>query len=177
MISDVSILKAIPPAERKLGDYDSNGITDLGDYNHWRTTFSSFVVPGTGSDGNGDGIVNAADYTIWRDAINKQIADLIPGDFDDNGLVSIEDYQLWEMSFGESPASPGAGADGNGDGIVNAADYTIWRDAFMSVGISQLRSVPEPSSSINICVICAFMFAFKKRRSDEYAMHFECIQH
>jgi prepilin-type N-terminal cleavage/methylation domain-containing protein len=32
------------------------------------------------------------------------------------------------MDFGQASPTPGDGADGNGDGLVNAADYTIWRN-------------------------------------------------
>src|SRR5262245_61780269 len=53
------------------------------------------------------------------------------------------------MSFGES-LFPGTSADGNGDGLVDAGDYTLWRDRFgtavgTGAGSSQhsLQSIKE----------------------------------
>jgi Subtilase family len=48
-----------------------------------------------------------------------------------------------------------AAADGNGDGVVNAADYTIWRDHLgQSVPASgSAATVPEPSA------VCLFLIA------------------
>lgn len=47
-----------------------------------------------------------------------------PGDYDQNGVVEQNDYVVWSALYGTNNAS----ADGNGDGFVDAADYTIWRD-------------------------------------------------
>ncbi len=47
-----------------------------------------------------------------------------PGDYDQNGVVEQNDYVVWSALYGSNNPS----ADGNGDGFVNAADYTIWRD-------------------------------------------------
>lgn len=46
------------------------------------------------------------------------------GDYDADFDVDDDDYVAWQTSFG------GTGlADGNGDGTVNVADYTTWRDS------------------------------------------------
>ena len=47
-----------------------------------------------------------------------------PGDYDQNGVVEQNDYVVWSSLYGTNNAS----ADGNGDGLVDGADYTIWRD-------------------------------------------------
>ena len=51
------------------GDYDHNGIVDLGDFNLWKqqfgTTFNSLA------DGDGNGSVNLADYTLWRNHLGR----------------------------------------------------------------------------------------------------------
>lgn len=49
-----------------------------------------------------------------------------PGDFDVDGDADNQDYQVWSSSFGSANAS----ADGNQNGIVDAADYTTWQDGF-----------------------------------------------
>jgi hypothetical protein len=41
-------------------------------------------------------------------------------------------------------------ADGNGDGVVNAADYTLWRDNVSVGGVS----VPEPSA-LGLAIVLA----------------------
>lgn len=50
----------------------------------------------------------------------------LPGDFNDNGVVGRLDRVLWAMSYGETGTD--LAADANEDGVVDAADYTIFRD-------------------------------------------------
>ena len=103
-----------------LADYANDGKVGPEDYWLWRKSF------GGGSDlradGNGDGNVDTADYVMWR---NNQT--VLTGDFNRNGTTRLEDYDFWRSAFGQSVALPGMGADGNGDGIVDAADYIVWR--------------------------------------------------
>lgn len=56
------------------GDYDQNGFVDAADYTDWKSSFGSFVTPGSGADGNGDGTVDAADYIIWRNQLGAGIS-------------------------------------------------------------------------------------------------------
>ncbi|MEM9916023.1 MAG: hypothetical protein AAF911_13795 [Planctomycetota bacterium] len=54
-------------------------------------------------------------------------------------------------------------ADGNGDGIVDAADYTVWADNFGTVsGTLATTSIPEPSTLVGLVSI---MFGLLQRRS------------
>jgi hypothetical protein len=46
------------------GDYNVDGLVDLGDYNVWRSAFGSNLL--LGADGNRDGVVDTADYVLWR---------------------------------------------------------------------------------------------------------------
>ncbi|QDU88112.1 Peptidyl-prolyl cis-trans isomerase A precursor [Pirellulimonas nuda] len=67
-----------------------------------------------------------------------------PGDFNLDGFVSLQDLALWKADFGSTTK---AEADANGDGIVNAADYTIWRDRYVGAGGSiGAIGVPEPAT-------------------------------
>lgn len=50
---------------------------------------------------------------------------LADGDYDLGGAVGAEDQPVWAAEYGSGAFSP---ADGNGDGLVDAADYTVWRD-------------------------------------------------
>lgn len=63
----------------------------------------------------------------------------IPGDYDSDGDVDDDDYGEWVSLYGSTSPE----ADGNGDGVVNAADYTVWRDNY-GAGVSPI-AVPEPS--------------------------------
>src|SRR5262249_38036663 len=46
-----------------------------------------------------------------------------------------------------------ANVDGNGDGVVDAADYTIWRDHLgQMVGSGSAAAVPEPSGTALLAV-------------------------
>jgi hypothetical protein len=51
------------------------------------------------------------------------------GDYDRNGAVATPDYNLWSASFGQSVGA-NMGADGNGDAVIDAADYVLWRKLF-----------------------------------------------
>ena len=51
--------------------------------------------------------------------------DELPGDYDGSGVVDAGDQAVFAASFG---ATGDNSADGNGDGIVNAADFVIARD-------------------------------------------------
>jgi hypothetical protein len=67
----------------------------------------------------------------------------LPGDYDLDGDVDDHDYAVWKADFGGTGEQ---NADGNGDGIVNAADYTLWRNHLGagSGNASSVQTVPEP---------------------------------
>ncbi len=72
------------------------------------------------------------------------------GDYNLSGTIEAGDYNTWKQTFGNS-ITPGSGADGNGDGVVNAADYVIWRNlASGSASGSAVIQVPEPSTGFMI---------------------------
>lgn len=51
----------------------------------------------------------------------------LPGDYNTDRLVNDADRLVWAAGYGGSTPEALA-ADGNGDGRVDAADYTLWRD-------------------------------------------------
>ncbi len=46
------------------GDYNHNGVVDMGDYVVWRNTMGSTV--NLGADGNGNSIIDSGDFSFWR---------------------------------------------------------------------------------------------------------------
>lgn len=76
---------------------------------------------------------------------------LNPGDYDRNGVVNHDDYVVWTSTYGATVAEPGDGADGNFDGVVDAADYTRWRDrmtATPGAGSGSGILTPEPGTML-----------------------------
>jgi hypothetical protein len=109
----------------KPGDYDADGDVDSADFDRWRSDLGmSVATPGYGADGNCDGMVDTADYTVWRDHLPLDP----PGDYNHDGYVDKADLERWRRDFGTTVSMPGGGADGNANGIVDAADFTVWRD-------------------------------------------------
>ena len=59
----------------------------------------------------------------------------------------------------------GTGADGNGNGIVDAADYIVWRKnvaAGAGSGSGANGAVPEPTSAVLCVVLCAVMGVLRR---------------
>lgn len=94
----------------------------------------------------------------------------IPGDYDDNRVVNELDYLEWKNTFGQSRI-PGEAADGNGNGVVDSGDYTIWRDNYIASDGSASASsaqVPEPGTlALALLALgAAGVAALRTRRSE-----------
>ncbi len=50
-----------------------------------------------------------------------------PGDYNADGTVNLPDYELWKATFN---STTDLRADGNGNQIVDAADFVYWRDRY-----------------------------------------------
>jgi hypothetical protein len=93
----------------------------------------------TSPDGGGpsleiiDPLNNQAIAASWRASGaaggSPGLAAVTRGDFDYSGDVETGDHNRWTVRFGES-VTPTLGADGNGDGAVDGADYVMWRKLF-----------------------------------------------
>ncbi len=86
----------------------------------------------------------------------------------------MSDYVLWRNTRNTS-VTPYSGADANGDGFINDADYAIWRSSFGDVrgtasgaGSGSLVSggVPEPASALLITIGFLSFFSSRHRRLD-----------
>lgn len=76
------------------------------------------------------------------------------GDYDRDGVLESGDYDPWRRTYGTAfnallGQTPSLGADGNGDGRIDAADYTLWRD----VATAAATAVPEPATGTLIAVV------------------------
>jgi hypothetical protein len=64
---------------------------------------------------------------------------LVEGDLNADGLIDTADAATFAQFYGVTGS---LAADANRDGVVNAADYTVWRDAMEA---SPSFAVPEPA--------------------------------
>lgn len=69
--SSISALGAEPPA--LVGDFNSDGAVNLGDYSVWRDNLGASVTAYQSGDGDGDGLVTAYDYRVWKDHFGETL--------------------------------------------------------------------------------------------------------
>ncbi|MEM6654909.1 MAG: peptidylprolyl isomerase [Planctomycetota bacterium] len=121
-------------------------------------------------DQNNDGFLTLDDVRIENfvtlDITRTAIAS---SDYSLDGLIDLDDYNLFASQFGNTlqisllDADPILGtaldSDGNGDAIISAADYTVWRDSVTPVGavVAAAVGVPEPATlgGVVIAVLAA----------------------
>ena len=82
-------------------------------------------------DANGDGLVDTDDFAILTDNwLSSVTGGWVEADFDGSGVVGPSDLALlannWAICAGACPAR--VSGDFNYDGMVDAADYTLWQD-------------------------------------------------
>lgn len=80
---------------------------------------------------------------------------LLAGDYDFNGVIDGADRGVWSQQYGAAtplPVNLGE-ADGNGDGLIDAADYTVWRDAANPSAPGD--AVPEPAGLVAAALAAA----------------------
>jgi cytochrome c peroxidase len=92
------------------------------------------------------------------------------GDFTGDGIVDDNDYNLATAEFGDVTSLQ---ADGNGDLIVDAADYVLWRKFVGSTWLDLATSpepgssggVPEPSGVALASILLGWRFTSRRRRT------------
>ncbi len=87
---------------------------------------------------DGDGSLEANEF------IRLAIANVLPGDYDGNGTVGLEDLAIWMRDYGSTTQ---LAADGNGDSVVNAADYAFWRNRYQRAQPIGSQPTPEPATA------------------------------
>jgi parallel beta-helix repeat protein len=125
-----------------LGDSDDTIITLNPSYTVGSTSIvlalSGNLLPGTyqltvfGTGGRGlrdlaglviDGDNNGA---AGGDYVRTFTIPVPPGDYNRDGFVNDSDYTFWKTHYGAT-SGIGLQADGNGNGVVDAAAYVVWR--------------------------------------------------
>lgn len=108
--------------------YENDG--DANFTSHIITTLADGAIDALAADINGDGILNIVSVSSTGNRIDWY-ENHLPGDYNRDGLVGNADHAFWSTHYGAAD-QPGLQADGNGDGVVDAADYTILRDLITS---------------------------------------------
>jgi hypothetical protein len=85
-------------------------------------------------------------------------------DFDGDLIIDADDLNAWKLGFGGEPSL--AAGDGNGDGVVDGADFLRWQ---REASVSQLppvetAGVPEPSS-LTLLAVATLVSRFSRCRS------------
>ncbi|MEM9914361.1 MAG: family 10 glycosylhydrolase [Planctomycetota bacterium] len=113
----------------------------------------------------------SGDATVWLDKVA----------FNPFGTLSLEDISALAGDYNGNGVVDAAdytvwadnfgstlnlAADGNGDGVIDAADYTIWADNFgVSAGASGATTlVPEPNTAL--LAVPGLMWGLSRRRRD-----------
>ncbi|MEO7402483.1 MAG: hypothetical protein ABIU95_02300, partial [Burkholderiales bacterium] len=78
-----------------------------------------------------------------------QINPMAPvGDYNNDQVIDNLDCATWRAAFGASAVPAGQGADGNHNGVVDAADYVVWRNSVTAASgalLAEASNVPEPA--------------------------------
>jgi hypothetical protein len=132
-------------------DFDTGRLTDLNAQQFTGAAFDSLVDVRAINDNGlfiGTGLVGGVEHAFVAELTLRLL-----GDYDGNSMVEQADYDKWKMDFGMT-VSPDTGSDGNSNGIVDAADFTVWRDhlgdGFGSgaAAIEPTVAVPEPPAAM-----------------------------
>jgi hypothetical protein len=87
------------------------------------------------------------------------------GDFDGDQSIGPSDFEKLAADFGKFVAR-GNGADGNANGVIDAADYVIWRKAMAGggPGAGSPQGVPEPATLLQLVGCLTLLLAGGRRR-------------
>jgi hypothetical protein len=106
--------------------------------------------------------------------------DVLVGDYNHNGVVDAADYTEWRNTLHGS-VDEFAGADGNGDEMIDEADYLLWKANYGVAGpqpimpgggaAAGLAGVPEPASCWVLLggVVCISIASYRSRRQRDAA--------
>ena len=78
-----------------------------------------------------------------------------PGDFDLDSAVDGADFLRWQREFGTMANPHGSGADGDGNGQVDAGDLMVWQQNYGGAPLLGFHAIPEPCSlTLLMAAVC-----------------------
>ena len=181
------------------GVYDASGNGFIAPTNQWNITSNTATLM---SEASGSAVAGALPPlrsvslgNIWNPAqvdppdlvitINQpggfqasvDLRRAIDGDYDENRTVGANDYAQWKFAYGSHADSVFFFfADGNIDGVVDAADYTVWRNNLgkslnptpgsggLSSAANSAVAIPEPSLASLAVIACACFVGCRAKR-------------
>ncbi len=130
----------------QLGDADGDGRPDGVDNCVW-------VANADQGDGDGDGLGDACDNCIgWAnsgqsDTDNDGVGDACDCDFTQDGICGGPDFGKLVQIINAGGVDTGVGADMNGDGVVDDADFEQFKEGFgLHVADLSALAVPLPDA-------------------------------
>jgi hypothetical protein len=85
----------------------------------------------------------------------------LAGDFNNDSSVDAGDYVVWQRSLGQSVAAAYDAADGDGNLMIDNADFDVWRAHYGETapgsGQSHFAALPEPATMWLIAISAAFV--------------------
>ncbi len=96
-------------------------------------------------------LVPVAGVGFFRAAVTAKItSNEIAGNYNDDGLVDGADFLLWQRGLGEIVEPPGAGADGDIDGVVDSDDLNqIWKVDFGRAAAPAVEAAAAQLAAVN----------------------------
>lgn len=130
-------------------DLNGDGVTDVAAVRGDASSGSLLVLNNAFGLGSHRVELNGTNFASGR---NFGLRASLVGDYDRNGAINQTDREFWATHFGAT-SGIGLQADGNNDGVVDAADFTVWRDrlpasaaAPVSNSVATMSTAPSATS-------------------------------
>ncbi len=89
----------------------------------------------------------------------------VPGDFNGDGIVDGDDLLDWQTGFGTTGSAEIADGDADEDGDVDSSDFLVWQRNLSASALTNLESVPEPTTLIMALAGLGALAVMRQRHS------------